>query len=638
MPSLNKFFGAKLSDLILGKTLATGAAHKQALTVSTGVPALGLGAIASTAYGPEAALMILLPLGISGTQYFFPISLFIIGTLITLYLSYFQTISAYALPNGGGAYIVTSANLGKKAGVWAAVSLLIDYLLNVAVGISAGIGALVSAVPILHPYILELCMFVLIMLTILNLRGIRESGLVFLIPTILFAGCIIVAIVIGTIQLILHSGHPIPVIVPPPFPAATENVGVWLLLGAFVNGLTAMTGIEAVTDSTPIFKKPVIKNAHITLTITVLFLAIILFGLGYLCPSYQIRPMDETQSGYKTLFAQLIAAVVGEGIFYYVAIASIFIVLTYSAQTSFADFPRVCRLLALDDFLPRFFSDQGRRLVYSAGIVILAVLSGLLLIIFKGITFSLIPLFAVGAFSAFLFSQSAMVVHWYRRRNIKSNHIKLFFNGLGAIITGFALIIILMEKFEEGAWIIAVVAPLLVYMCFRIKRHYDLINRQIEFPLKLTALKMKEPIVVVPIRALDRISEKALEFGTLISNEVTAIHVSPIKDDERHPLRALWKEMVEKPCKEQKIYCPNLEIVQTSYRDIYKPILDHIKKIRKVHPNRLIAIVIAELVEPHWYEVLLHNLHGTGLRSSLFQKRDQKIIVINVPWYLREKK
>ncbi len=357
-----------LLDKILGRPLASWEGEGEKLGVTTGVPVLGLDALASTGYGPEAALTILLPLGVMGLKYFPIIILIIVLNLATLYLSYRQTIAAY--PGGGGAYIVASDNLGTLPGLCAGVALLLDYLLNVAVGIAAGVGAVVSAIPALHPYTLPLCLLVLLTLTIVNLRGVRESGLIFVIPVFVFIGCIGVVVVIGLIQAWQSSGIPVPIVAPPTIPQETATVSAWLLLGAFANGCTAMTGVEAVSNGVPLFRKPTVSNARWTLTVIVAILSVFLLGVGYLCSVYHIGAMDEQQPGYQTILSQLVAAVAGQGVFYYVAIASIFIVLTYSAQTSFADFPRVCRLLAEDSFLPsrirrtrsatRFFSWHNR--------------------------------------------------------------------------------------------------------------------------------------------------------------------------------------------------------------------------------------------------------------------------------------
>lgn len=624
-----------LFDRILGRPLASKERKKQELNVLTGVPALGLDALASTAYGPEAALMILLPLGIVGLHYFFIITILIVVILMTLYFSYRQTTAAY--PGGGGAYIVASDNLGKRYGLWAAIALLIDYLLNVAVGISAGIGAVVSAIPSLQPYTLMLCLFVLLMLTMLNLRGIRESGLAFVIPTLVFVGCISISIAIGLIHTWQSGGHPQPIIAPPAPPSLTTNMSIWLLLGAFANGLTAMTGVEAVSNAVPLFRKPVVQNAQWTLTVIVGILVVFLLGIGYLCPAYHIIAMDERLPGYQTMLSQLVAAVAGKGVFYYISIISIFIVLTYSAQTSFAGFPRVCRLMAEDNFLPHFFAERGRRLVFSHGIIILAIISAVLLIVFKGITNNLIPLFAVGAFSAFLFSQTGMVVHWLHK-GTHTAHIKLFFNALGAVTTAIALIIIIATKFIDGAWVVMVAAPVLAFFFINIRQHYNSIAHQIDRPLELQVSKLQPPIVIIPIHGWDRISEKAVRFGLLLSDDITALYVSTESDDNNQTLKKLWAEKVEKPAKAVGSGIPRLEIINSPYRRIYKPILDFVKQIKSEKPNRLIAIIIPELIEPHWYEHLLHNIHAAGLRTLLLLERDQRTVVITTPWYLRETK
>ncbi len=613
---------------LLGSQLASSASKKQELTVLTGVPALGLDALASIGYGPEAALIVLLPLGALGLHYFFIVSMMVIGQLFLLYLSYQQTAAAY--PMGGGAYTVASANLGKKAGLCAAASLLIDYLLNVAVGISAGVGVIVSAIPFLQPYTLTLCLIVLLTLAVVNLRGVRESGLMFIYPAVAFILFLGISVLIGLYKTWISHGHPVAVIAPPHIPTATTTVSIWLLLCAFSNGLTAMTGIEAVSNAVPLFRKPSITNARWTLTIVVGLLSLFMLFIGYLCPSYHIAAMNEDLPGYQNILSQLITAVVGRGIFYYLAIAAIFFVLTFSAQTSFADFPRVCRLLSEDGYLPLFFAERGRRLVYSAGIFILVFISGLLLVAFGGITEKLIPLFAIGAFTAFVLSQSGMVVYWIRQKDKKS-YSKMTLNAIGAVTTCIALIIIIMTKFTQGAWIIVIVMPLLVMIFILIKKHYEKINKEITQPLKFGSDKLKSPIVIVPINGWNRVSEKAVRFGLQLSDDVIAIYISTQNDEPS--LKTIWANEVEKPAKAAKDAIPRLEIIKSPYRRIYKPILDFVKKTKKENPGHLIAVVIPELVEMHWYDYLLHNIHAAGLKTLLMLDRDRRTIVISVPWY-----
>lgn len=620
-------------DKLLGRPLSLRASKKQELSIMTGVPALGLDALASTAYGPEAALMILVPLGVSGLHYFTTISLLIVLILITLYCSYRQTIAAY--PGGGGAYIVASDNMGNKIGLWAAIALLLDYLLNVAVGISAGVGAIVSAIPYLHRYTLVLCLLVLALLTLINLRGIRESGVAFIIPTLIFVVCLLIAMVIGVVHTLQSGGSPQAVVAPPPTPSSNATLSNWLLLAAFANGLTAMTGVEAVSNAVPLFRKPTVRNAQWTLTLIVGTLGLFLLIIGFLCPAYHIVAMDENRPGYQTILSQLVAAITGKGVFYYLSIVSIFIVLTYSAQTSFADFPRVCRLLAEDNFLPHFFAERGRRLVFSLGIILLAIFSAILLIVFKGITSNLIPLFAVGAFSAFLFSQIGMVLYWIRHGYRKAPF-KLAFNAIGAVVTAIALAIIVITKFVEGAWVIIVVAPILALLMNRIQSHYRRVAKAIKMPIKLRTSKLKPPIVIIPIKGLDCVAEKAIQFGMLLSNEVIAVYIDTGTNNIEQ-LKKLWSLKVEKAAKKAELTVPQLEIIKSPYRRVYKPILNFVKKIKRQKSNRLIAVLIPELIEPYWYEHLLHNIHAAGLRALLFLERDQRTVVITIPWYLRDR-
>ena len=574
----------------------------------------------------------MLPLGVAGLKYF-PIILFLIVVkLLTLYLSYRQTAAAY--PGGGGAYIVATDNLGRFPGLLSAVMLLIDYLLNVCVGIAAGIGAVVSAVPALHPYVLTLCLVVLVTLTLLNLRGARQSGLVFIIPVVVFVVFMGAALMIGLVSLWQSGGHPQPIIPPPAIPPASATVSAWLLLGAFANSATALTGIEAVSNGVPLFRKPTVPNAQRTLTVIMLILGTFLLGIAFLCPAYHIGAMEETEPGYQTILSQIVEAVAGRGIFYYITLASIFIVLTYSAQTSFADFPRVCRLLAEDGFLPPYFAIRGRRLVFSHGIIFLSVISGLLLIAFRGVTDALIPLFAVGAFGAFLFSQAGMVMHWLRKKG-RLFKVKLTYNAIGAATTAIALVVIVMAKFLEGAWITILFIPVLVFLLLSISRHYKKVALVVEHPLDLHASKLQSPVAIIPIYAWDRVAEKAVRLALLLSDDITAVHVTTEGDNPRI-LRELWAEKVEKPAKAANSAVPRLEIIPSPYRRVQEPILNFVKKMRKKNPDRLIAVIIPELVEPHWYGYLLHNLHASRLRTSLFLARDNRTVVITSPWYWRE--
>lgn len=452
------------ADLVLGHKSSSGK-KKEQLSVFTGVPVLGLDALSSIGYGPEAALAILTLAGSEGLRQF-PIIVFaIVAELAMLSVSYRQTIAAY--PRGGGAYVVAKENISRQAGLWAAAALLFDYLLNVAVGISAGAGIVVSGVPALHSHKLAVCLVVLATLTYLNLRGVRQSGLVLVGPVVMFIVFMVVVIALGLVRVWSGGGHPVSVLAPAPLPPSSiSNVTIWLLLAAFANGCTAMTGIEVVSNSVPLFRPPREPKGERTLAILTLTLAACLLGIAYLCPAYGIGAMNEQQPAYKPVLSQLILAVLGKGIFSYFALASIFIVLTYSAQSSFAGFPRVCRMLANDGFLPPIFTKPSRHLLPWQGIAVLAVLASVLLVAFGGQTRALIGLFAVGAFTAFVLDQFGMARYWLRR----GERARGLFNSAAAAATAIALCIIVVMKFGEGAWMAAAAIPTAVLLLTRLHR------------------------------------------------------------------------------------------------------------------------------------------------------------------------
>ncbi len=342
-------------DILLGKPLATLDERAEQVGASAGIPIFGLDALSSAAYGPEAALTLLIPLGAAGVAYIVPISASIIVLLSIVYFSYRQTIAAY--PGGGGSFTVASENLGTFPGLLAAAALMLDYILVVAVGISAGVGALISAVPSLQPHTLSLCLAILVVITIVNLRGVREAGIFFMLPTYLFVGSLLVAIAIGMFKTVLAAGHPVPVLAPPAAGSATVAVAsVWLLLQAFSNGCTAMTGVEAVSNGVKAFREPTVRNAQRTLTVIIGLLIVLLAGIAYLVRAYGIAATDPGAPGYQSVLSMLVAAVAGRGWFYYVTIGSVLVILSLSANTAFADFPRLCRAVAQNNFLPHSFA------------------------------------------------------------------------------------------------------------------------------------------------------------------------------------------------------------------------------------------------------------------------------------------
>jgi amino acid transporter len=462
-------------DFLFGRPLSSEEDVTQRIGPAAGIPVFGLDALSSAAYGPEAALTILIPLGLAGSAYIVPISLTIIVLLSIVYFSYRQTIAAY--PSGGGSYIVASANLGERAGLLAGASLMLDYILNVAVGISAGVGAIVSAVPALQPQTLGLCLLILGMLTLVNLRGVREAGLVFMAPTYVFVACLGGVIVAGLFRTLANGGHPVPAApIPRPGPAIGA-VSLWLLVKAFSSGCTAMTGVEAVSNGVQVFREPRVKNARTTLTIIISILILLLAGIAYLCRAYGITATPPGRSGYESVLSQLTAAVSGRGVFYFATMAAVLTVLALSANTSFADFPRLCRAIAEDGYLPYLFTIRGRRLVFSFGVYALAILAGLLLITFKGVTDRLIPLFAVGAFTAFALSQAGMVMHW-KKSGGQGARSSILVNGVGAVATGLTTCLVIVAKFTEGAWITVLAIPGLMLLMSSVHRHYQTIIRE----------------------------------------------------------------------------------------------------------------------------------------------------------------
>jgi amino acid transporter len=639
-----------ITNLLLGRPLASSEQEEVKIGVLAGVPAMGLDALTSSAYGPEAALTILIPLGAAGLNYIAPITGVILVLLAMLYFSYRQTLAAY--PVNGGSYTVARENLGAGAGLLAGASLMIDYVLNVAVGISAGVAALVSAVPMLHPYTLWLCLGVLVVMTLLNLRGTGEAGLAFALPTYLFILTLLIVLGLGIFKAAV--GHAKPIVAPPAIRPAIEGAGIWVLLRAFASGSTAMTGVEAVSNSVSAFRPPAVKNAQRTLTVVVIVLAILLCGVAFLTRAYHVMAMPQDQAGYQSVLSQLVGAIIGRGWLYYVTIASVLATLCLSANTSFVGFPRLCRLIAADDFLPRGFAVVGRRLVYSVGIVALATAAGVLLAVFRGITDRLIPLFAVGAFAAFTLSQLGMVIHWKKAMRSPQTasdqdadgaagrfvHARLWVNGIGAFCTGAALLIILAAKFTEGAWITILAVAGLFILFITVNRHYRRIDRQVSTIHPLDLSNNRRPVVLVPIAHWDRLTGKALRFSMWLSTDVIAVHLHNLSgeeaEEESQRVRWEWARNVEQPAREHDVPVPALRIVPSPYRNFLRPILDEIETLKTEHPQRLIAVVIPEVMETHWWQHLLHTRKPARLRSALLKTGDHRVIVISVPWYVEE--
>jgi len=617
-------------DLVVGKPIKTSDERAEQIGPLQGIPIFGLDGLSSAAYGPEAALTLLIPLGLLGVRYIVPISAAIITLLVIVYFSYRQTIPAY--PAGGGSYTVARFNLGASSGLLAAAALLADYILTAAVGISSGVGALVSAVPALLPHTVVLCVGILIVITIFNLRGVREAGSAFALPTYFFVGTILITIAVGVVRVVLSGGHPTPVVPLPPPPAITTVVSFWLLLKVFASGCTALTGVEAVSNGVKAFREPTVKNAQRSLTAIIFLLAVMLAGISYLVKIYGIAATDPGAPGYQSILSMLTAAVFGKGWFYYLTISSILVVLSLSANTAFADFPRLCRAIAQNNYLPHVFGYRGRRLVYTYGIVVLALLCGGVLIGFGGVTDRLIPLYAVGAFLAFTLSQAGMVMHWRKNRGphwLKSALV----NGLGATVTGITTLVVLVAKFAEGAWITLLFIPMTIVLFSLVRRHYHSVKvlTTCKSPVDVAGLS-QPPIVVIAIDRWSNISRQGIEFAARLSPEVIALHVEPKEHSEL--LEDDWEQYVERPFRTAGKQPPQMHILPSPYRFVIIPVVQFVLDLSRKNPGRNVVVVIPELVEDRWYEYFLHNQRGRMLEWVLLARGNERIFTVSAPWYV----
>jgi len=619
----------QILDLLFGKPLPTSEERAEHIGPAAGIPIFGLDALSSAAYGPEAALTLLIPLGLAGIHYIVPITAAILGLLVILYFSYSQTIEAY--PHGGGSFTVAGENLGYRAGLLAAAALMIDYVLTAAVGISAGVGALISAVPSLQPHTLGLCLCVLALLTLVNMRGVRETGGIFLIPTYFFLGTLLIVIGVGIVRAVLAGGHPAPVVAPPHLPAIAAVVSWWILLKVFSSGCTAMTGVEAVSNGVMAFRQPTTKNARRSLTVIIALLVILLAGIAALCRIYRIGATDPGSPHYQSVLSQLTAAVMGQGWFYYLTIGSILLVLALSANTAFADFPRLTRAIALRGYLPHVFTFRGRRLLYSWGIYVLVGLTAALLILFGGVTDRLIPLYAIGAFLAFTLSQTGMVVHWKRKGGHRG---RMMVNGLGAVATGITTIVVLATKFLAGAWVTALLIPCMILLMVAVHRHYQRVAWETACHDPLNTTNIHPPLVIIPMDRWSRISAKAIRFAMSISPDLQIIHIdSPDIDHGKDEIALLWEEKIAAPLRAAGLPEPQLVRLQSPYRLILMPILEYVLAAEQSHGDRHVAVLVPELVVRHWWENLLHNQRSSLLKLLLLVRGNQRIVVINIPWY-----
>ena len=603
----------QIKRLLVGEPIPTHLAHHERLSRITGLAVLSSDALSSVAYATEAILLVLIVGGRAALGYATPISLLIATLLLIVAFSYRQTIHAY--PNGGGAYIVAKDNISQSAGLIAAAALLIDYTLTVAVSIAAGVAAVTSALPQYHVNRVELGVGFLILLTIGNLRGIRESGRIFAVPTYFFIVSILALVGVGIFRFL--TGEIAPVVADANIPAAQlSNLTLLTLLTAFSNGCTAMTGVEAVSNGVPAFKPPEAKNAASTLVAMALLAVTMFIGITLLAHAYQVIPNE-----HETVVSQLARGVFGgRGVPYYLVQAATMLILVLAANTAFADFPRLSSIVARDRFLPRQFMNQGDRLAFSNGIITLSMFAGLLLVIFHGDTQSLLPLYMIGVFVSFTLSQSGMVIHW-RRLRTPGWRSSAVINGIGAVVTAIVLVIVAITKALEGAWIIILLIPILVAAFRATRRHYDRVAKQLSIN-GWAPPPRRHNTVLVPISGLQRAVVEALQYARSMSDDVQAVYVS-LDEAATEALQREWTKWGEGV---------RLVVLDSPYRSLMEPLLEHIDQTQAANPQDYVTVVLPEFLPARWWHHLLHNQRALLIKGALLFR--QHVVVTSVPFHL----
>ena len=573
-------------------------------------------ALSSVAYATEEILLVLVTAGSGALGLSLPIAIAIIALLGIVVLSYRQTIRAY--PNGGGSYIVARENLGLYPGLVAGGSLMIDYILTVTVSISAGTAALTSAIPALQSHTVLLCLIFIFLLMLANLRGVKESGQLFMVPTFAFIVSIFLLIGIGLFKY--STGQ-----VPAAYPAlpTTEGISLFFILRAFSAGCTALTGVEAISDGVLAFKAPEWKNARLTLLYLGVILGFMFVGITYLANIYHIVPEDG-----QTVVSLLGRVILGTGPIYYFLQIVTLLVLMLAANTSYADFPRLCYFLARDGFLPRQLSLLGDRLVYSNGIILLSSCAGILAIIFKGEVNAIIPLYAVGVFTSFTLSQAGMVRHWFQGQTSNWRASALM-NGLGAFATLIVLFVIISTKFILGAWLVVVAIPLVVALFAAIHQHYQYVAQRLSIQdlAPRSYISIPKPAVithpaVVVVGQLNRGTVEALDYARTIADEIVAVHVD-IGSTNREKLQEKWQNLQSD--------IP-LEIIDSPYRSVIDPIVDFVTQFKELHPDVFTTVIIPVFVPRNWWDSVLHNQTTLFLKNALRAKKNR--IVTTVRYYL----
>ena len=612
-----------LKHIVFGRPLASERLEHERLDKKTALAVLSSDAISSVAYATDQILFVLGgALGLAAVNYVMGISAVIVGLLVLVGLSYRQTVFAY--PNGGGSYTVAKENLGDMPGLIAAAALLTDYILTVAVSISGGVAAMTSAYPNLVPHTVLICAVSIILLTVVNLRGVRESGAAFSLPTYAFIGMMLLLLGAGIWRS--FTGHELipltdalkvdPVTVRQHGGGMSPITGfalIYLLMRGFAEGCAAMTGTEAISNGVMAFKAPAQKNAATTLGWMVAILATFFLGVSYLAHHYHAMPTTR-----ETVLSILGHHVFGGGPLYFALQYTTFAVLVLAANTAFADFPRLAGILATDRYMPRQLAARGDRLAFSNGIVSLALVALLLVWLFKGDTNSLVPLYAIGVFVCFTLSQAGMVVHW-RKTKAPGWKWKAWLNGIGAVATGLVSIIQLATKFTTGGWIIAVIIPVIILVLKKIHGHYTAFMEDIRFTGQSPIIPLHHT-VIVPVNSITKATSAALVYATTISEEVIAVCIEVDKRDSAQ-MRADWDAW--------DIGIP-LEIVPSPYRSVLKPLVEFVDNLSMVSPGQLVTVIVPEIVPRHWWEHLLHNKTALYIRTAFLFKPN--VVVIAIPY------
>ncbi len=605
-----------VKHLLVGRPIPSHLAHHERYTKSTGLAILSSDALSSVAYATEEILRTLLIAGTASLWLVTPIGSVIVGLMLVIAFSYRQTIIAY--PTGGGAYRVAKENIGTVPGLVAAAALLLDYVLTVAVSIAAGVAAVTSAFPAWQEHRVALALFFLVLLAVGNLRGIRESGRIFSVPTYFFLASMGTLIAMGAWNVL--TGHPVAAESAGSvfMPAEAAPLSIFLVLRAFANGCTALTGIEAISDGVPAFKPPEAKNAALTLLIMIACAVTCFSGVTLLADAYHVIPRNE-----ETVISQLNRAILGgRGPFYYMIQAATTMILVLAANTAFSDFPRLASIVARDRYLPRQFANQGDRLAFSNGIVVLSLLAGILLVAFGGDTHRLIPLYMLGVFVSFTLSQSGMVLKWKRERK-RGWRFYAFVNGVGAVLTAVVLVVVAVTKFGEGAWIIVLLIPVIVLHFLAIHRHYGRVARQLSLK-DLEVGEKRHNTVIVPIGGVHRAVVQALEYARTLSDDVRAVYVDvdPRATEEIREQWGRWGQGIR------------LEILASPFRSIMEPLLEYIEITDEERPDDFITVLLPEFVPARWWHHLLHNQRALLIKGALLFR--PKIVVTSVPYHLHD--